>query len=409
MRRALVVLAAGLLILTSAGAIAAPPVSPDRANTSTAPANDTLGSVGESVQVTLLAGDRLPDRTDGATGESGDANVSGLFNASADVGDVTNGTDTDGDGLTDAREAALGTDPLDADADADGLEDDWELDVGTDPLANDTDGDGAPDGLELDRGTSPLAVDADGDGLNDTRELELGTAVTGVDTDGDGLEDGREVALGTDPLDPDTDGDGLEDGWEVADVTPGGAELPDSDPLARDIYVQVDYARGVEGADAAFYDRVRGAFADMAVDNPDNTTGIDLHVREGRLNESATFTGGNFWELKERYYTERLGQRAGVYHHVVVGEFDTSHVGYGEVGGRFSVVAARADADTRRYVVVHELLHNVVGEVDAPGACRGDPKHYCGGGWLTPTVTPGEGEYLPEPVATQLETGFAST
>ena len=43
-------------------------------------------------------------------------------------------TDTDGDGLTDAEELALGSDPLDADSDGDGVDDGTEVAAGTDPL-----------------------------------------------------------------------------------------------------------------------------------------------------------------------------------------------------------------------------------------------------------------------------------
>ncbi len=45
--------------------------------------------------------------------------------------------DTDGDGLTDAEEAALGTDPLLPDTDGDGWEDLAEVDGNTDPLSED--------------------------------------------------------------------------------------------------------------------------------------------------------------------------------------------------------------------------------------------------------------------------------
>lgn len=64
--------------------------------------------------------------------------------------------DTDGDGLIDAREKELGTDPNAADTDGDGLVDGKEVDVtGTDPKAADTDGDGVSDGAEFDAGTNP--------------------------------------------------------------------------------------------------------------------------------------------------------------------------------------------------------------------------------------------------------------
>ncbi|MEZ4241541.1 MAG: hypothetical protein R3F59_36410 [Myxococcota bacterium] len=133
--------------------------------------------------------------------------------------------DADGDGLTDADELAIGTDPDDMDSDDDGLSDADELVRGTDPLDPDTDGDGLTDGLEVgaagtpdsgawqpdgDAGattTDPLDPDTDGDGLLDGVE----------DVDHDGVFSGDHPGLGddeTDPLDPDTDGDGADDGTE---------------------------------------------------------------------------------------------------------------------------------------------------------------------------------------------------
>lgn len=64
--------------------------------------------------------------------------------------------DTDGDGISDTDEEALGTDPENADSDADGLEDGVEADMGTDPLAVDTDGDTYWDSWEVTEGTDPL-------------------------------------------------------------------------------------------------------------------------------------------------------------------------------------------------------------------------------------------------------------
>jgi len=68
--------------------------------------------------------------------------------------------DTDGDGISDADEAALGTDPNAADSDADGLDDGAEVDLGTDPLSADSDGDGYLDGWEVTEGTDPVSADS---------------------------------------------------------------------------------------------------------------------------------------------------------------------------------------------------------------------------------------------------------
>jgi len=63
--------------------------------------------------------------------------------------------DDDEDGLSNAEEAELGSDPLSADTDGDGLSDLDEFDLGTDLLSTDTDGDGYPDGAEVDVGSDP--------------------------------------------------------------------------------------------------------------------------------------------------------------------------------------------------------------------------------------------------------------
>ncbi|MEM9557540.1 MAG: carboxypeptidase regulatory-like domain-containing protein [Acidobacteriota bacterium] len=130
--------------------------------------------------------------------------------------------DTDLDGLSDAEESLLGTDPLDPDTDGDGLLDGDEVDAGLDPLdpadgTIDSDGDGLSDGAEIILGTDPLVPDTDGDGLTDGDEVTIhGSDPTAVDSDLDGLGDGDEVLIYlTDPTLTDSDGDGDDDGFEV--------------------------------------------------------------------------------------------------------------------------------------------------------------------------------------------------
>lgn len=66
------------------------------------------------------------------------------------------GLDTDADGLTDAEEAVLNTDPAVADTDGDGLDDKAETQTyGTNPLNPDTDGDTYNDGDEVKNGYNP--------------------------------------------------------------------------------------------------------------------------------------------------------------------------------------------------------------------------------------------------------------
>lgn len=137
--------------------------------------------------------------------------------------------DQDGDGLTNEREAALGTDPLLPDSDNDRLTDREEVETHlTDPLDVDTDDDHAQDGDEVQTHlTDPKNPDIDGDGRLDGDEIAGGSDPRNTDSDGDGLRDGDEIKLQVDPRNPDSDGDGLRDGQE--NETCPRPSVPDSD------------------------------------------------------------------------------------------------------------------------------------------------------------------------------------
>jgi hypothetical protein len=126
--------------------------------------------------------------------------------------------DQDGDGLTNEREAALGTNPLLPDTDADRIPDREEVETyQTNPLVPDTDSDRLSDADEIQTNlTDPRNPDMDGDGRLDGDEIAGGTDPRNPDNDGDGLRDGDEIKLETDPRNPDSDGDGLQDGKENA-------------------------------------------------------------------------------------------------------------------------------------------------------------------------------------------------
>lgn len=116
-----------------------------------------------------------------------------------------------------------------ADSDGDGLSDEQELALGLDPTLEDTDGDGFRDGVEwnstgrLDPLTKdPVCTDlqdSDGDGLRNCEEAVVSTLPGTVDTDGDRLPDGLELLGSGTPVDDrpslDRDEDGLPDQAEL--------------------------------------------------------------------------------------------------------------------------------------------------------------------------------------------------
>jgi len=116
-------------------------------------------------------------------------------------------------------------------------------------LGGDSDGDGLPDDYEVAVGLNPnnpidALEDPDGDNLTSLDEFGHGTDPFDPDTDGDGIDDDEELVPGedgfvTDPTLPDSDGDGIPDGIEIqigCDPSSGGC------PNLADALLSVDLA-----------------------------------------------------------------------------------------------------------------------------------------------------------------------
>lgn len=106
----------------------------------------------------------------------------------------------------------------------------------------DSDGDGLSDALEAKLGTDPFNKDTDGDGLTDGEEyLTYKTDPLNPDTDFDGLTDGEEVhKYKTNPLDRDTDKGGVSDGHEVL-VDKTNPLDPSDDLMLFELNINFDY------------------------------------------------------------------------------------------------------------------------------------------------------------------------
>jgi hypothetical protein len=172
---------------------------------------------------TQSAADQADDDNDGLTNaaedEAGtdpnlaDTDEDGLTDGeeAAETGTSPLSTDTDSDGVLDGDEVAQGTDPLDGIAGAPAGEDTAaeETPAAEPPPADvvaapgDSDGDGLEDAIEVELGTDPVDLDTDDDGLTDGDEYYVHqTGTRNPDTDGDGVVDGDEITNGTDPNDP---------------------------------------------------------------------------------------------------------------------------------------------------------------------------------------------------------------
>jgi hypothetical protein len=158
--------------------------------------------------VTDADGDGIVDQNDAANGNPCVPNANSAACLAAD---------SDGDGLSNGQEDALGTSRTNGDTDGDGAADAAE--VGGNPGSPvDSDGDGVIDALES------STADADGDGVPNQIDPANGNpcvpnansaACLATDSDGDGLTNAQEDALGTNRNAADSDGDGANDGAEV--------------------------------------------------------------------------------------------------------------------------------------------------------------------------------------------------
>jgi hypothetical protein len=95
---------------------------------------------------------------------------------------------------------------------------------------DDPDADGLTNAEEWNLGTDPLRADTNGDGISDGAAVASGLSPTNPDMDGDTVLNGAEIAQGTDPFNADTDGDGYSDGADAFPLDPTRWQAPSGTP-----------------------------------------------------------------------------------------------------------------------------------------------------------------------------------
>ncbi len=161
-------------------------------------------------------------------------------------------SDSDSDHLLDGDEVNVhGTDPLDPDSDGGGMGDGDEVGFGFDPKSNsddtgDADSDGLSNAQESLIHTNPLVADTDEDSLNDKQEVTLETDPCNADVDGDDLSDPDEIEYGTDPKDGDSDDDGMPDGWEAKNSLDPTSDDSESDADSDGLANLIEYAMATD-------------------------------------------------------------------------------------------------------------------------------------------------------------------
>jgi alpha-tubulin suppressor-like RCC1 family protein len=97
-------------------------------------------------------------------------------------------------------------------------------------IEDDPDGDGLSNAEEWSLGTDPFDADTNDDGILDGIAVASGMSATNPDMDGDGVLNGAERAMGLDPFNADTDGDSVNDGLDAFPLDPTRDTAPAYDP-----------------------------------------------------------------------------------------------------------------------------------------------------------------------------------
>ena len=226
--------------------------------------------------------------------------------------------------------------------------------------------------------------------LSVVKNVSLGSTLLVTVTNTDGQQASRTYTLPGSLSDVDGDGDGLLDSWEDGSYAAlSGGTIPLAGMGARrwrkDILVEVDWVAAAQ-PDAAVFPRLREAFAEAPVLNPDGSAGVNLIIDHGAGSLGSGVTGGgelladhemiafenvgpvngmivtNFFDYKTGHFN---ADRLRIFHYAIFGKREPGgNSGRGEVyGNDFYVTlvdfAGYNNLEGQVGAFVHELGHNL--------------------------------------------------
>lgn len=199
----------------------------------------------------------------------------------------------------------------------------------------------------------------DDDGLSYAQEREIGTNPFNPDTDGDGLNDSEEVEIGTNPTKFDTDSDGINDYDELYATE----EYPNANPLQKDVYVEVDttfsnfWMQELQLQEPV--SEMKNKFASAPVENPDGSTGIQLHLYFDDKVEynSSTINQTQYKPLQKQTFDN---QSSNYYHIMLTDADDCIKNDCGRTGSAYSEIdGAVVEVNTTHEQVTHVMMHEL--------------------------------------------------